>query len=118
MVKLYNNVYFLILSQYDGIKSGMRGRCMMDRYKVFGVLVIVVFVLVISGAVYAGCGVCPSSSSKGETVSTCPVTGTELGKDTSKQDQKCMIKCPKCGTDIDVLEQCKKQLPKGSCPIK
>ena len=98
-------------------KTINKRRCRMNRYVVFGVLVIAVVAL--SGAVYAGCGACTASSDKGETVTNvCPLTGKALTDDTAKQGQKCMIKCPKCNADIDVVEQCKKQLPKGSCPVK
>ena len=79
----------------------------------------------------------------------CPVMGGEIGKDTpytveykdkkiglccpaciekfnadpekymQKIEKKCIIKCPKCGAEIDVKKECKTQCKKGDkfCPF-
>lgn len=76
----------------------------------------------------------------------CPVMGGEVSKDTphkteyngktigfccpgcietfnsdpekymAKIEKKCIIKCPECGVDIDVMEECKKAGPGACCP--
>lgn len=34
-----------------------------------------------------------------------------------KGKKECMIKCPKCGAEIDVMKECKKGKMEGSCPM-
>lgn len=34
-----------------------------------------------------------------------------------KARKKCIIKCPECGAEIDMMEQCKKGAMKDTCPM-
>ena len=59
---------------------------------------------------------------KGETIGfCCPACIEKFNADPEKYmadlQEKSIIKCPECGAEIDVIEECKKGMMKGSCPM-
>ena len=40
------------------------------------------------------------------------------GKYMAKLKKQCIIECPECGAQIDVMEECKKAKKSGKCPHK
>jgi YHS domain-containing protein len=62
---------------------------------------------------------------KGKTIGfCCPACITKFNKDPEKymaklglKKKECIIRCPECGTDIDMMEQCKK-MDSSRCPMK
>ncbi|MBU1147113.1 MAG: hypothetical protein KKD11_02075 [Candidatus Omnitrophica bacterium] len=90
--------------------------------KKFIVLSVVVFVFfVVSGTAFAGCGACgpvsAESSGTDEAIDGLCPSCTEVIKSNPERympdiKKECMIKCPECGVEIDVMEECKKA---GTC---
>jgi YHS domain-containing protein len=59
---------------------------------------------------------------KGKTVGFCCAGCVEKFKADpekymTKLEKKCVIKCPKCGSKIDIMKECKKAKMNNTCPV-